>query len=35
MQPAQLARVIEVRDAIEAQLHAWIQTRPSTTRDRR
>jgi hypothetical protein len=31
----QLARVIEVRDAIEARLHAWFQTLPSTTRDRR
>jgi hypothetical protein len=31
----QLARVIEVRDAIEARLRAWIQTLPSTTGDRR
>jgi len=31
----QLDRVIEVRDAIEARLQAWIQTLPTTTRVRR
>lgn len=30
-----LARVLEVRDAIEARLQAWIQTLPTTTRARR
>jgi hypothetical protein len=31
----QLARVIEVRDAIEARLQAWIRTLPTTDPARR